>query len=160
LRRYVSEIKRLIDGASLMQWKKERPYDLMNSFLAEVDRDGAPWDRFADLVVGLAYLGGEAAKDLKPARELVDSIARLLGRSREIEDSAPKLPGPPKRIPPPKERDTPDDEIPFWVLRTATLCDLRPPVLRSSPPDALDSQRRVAGFFADISRLECCEPSS
>jgi len=78
---------------------------LINAFLAEADRDRAPWDKFADLVICLAHIGGEVAKELEPARKLINSIARLLGRAKEFEDSAPKLPPPEqsRRIPgPPK----------------------------------------------------------
>ena len=122
LRNYVAEIKKVIDRSSLPQKKKERLYDLINSFLAEVDRDRAPWDRFADLVIGLAHLGGEAAQELEPARKLIDSIARLLGRSKEFEDATSELPpptqrhqipGPPKQLPSPTKRGQMDDEIPF-----------------------------------------------
>jgi hypothetical protein len=116
VRRYVGEIKKLVDTAVLDDWKKDRLYGLINAFLAEVDRDRAPWDRFADLFIGLAHLGGQAATELRPVRELVDSIARLLGRTKEIEDSAPKLPRPtPRRIPPPQQAPKPemDDDIPF-----------------------------------------------
>jgi hypothetical protein len=122
LRNYVGEIKKVIDRSPLPQKKKDRLYNLINAFLAEVDRDRAPWDRFADLVIGLAHLGGEAAQELEPARKLIDSIARLLGRSKEFEDATSELsppthprniPGPPKRLPPPKQRGEMDDEIPF-----------------------------------------------
>jgi hypothetical protein len=47
---------------------------------------------YADLVIGFAHIGGEVAKELEPARKLINSIARLLGRAKEFEDSAPKLP--------------------------------------------------------------------
>jgi hypothetical protein len=122
LRNYVGEIKKVIDRSSLAQKKRERLYDLINAFLVEVDRDRTPWDRFADLVIGLAHLGGEAAQELEPARKLIDSIARLLGRTKESEDAASKLPpsaqrrqipGPPKILPSPKKRGEMDDEIPF-----------------------------------------------
>jgi hypothetical protein len=122
LRNYVAEIKRVIDASALSTRKKERLFDLINAFLAEVDRDRAPWDRFADMVIGLAHLGGDAAQELEPARKLINSIARLLGRAKEFEDSTPRLPPrqEPRRIPgPPKDLDLTrprgdlDTEIPF-----------------------------------------------
>jgi hypothetical protein len=122
LRNYVAEIKKVIDSSSLLQRKKERLYDLINSFLIEVDRDRAPWDRFADLVIGLAHLGGEAAQELEPARRLINSIARLLGRGKEVEESVKELPptriprqipAPPKELPDPGNSADMDDEIPF-----------------------------------------------
>jgi hypothetical protein len=122
LRTYVAEIKKVIDSSSLSQKKREQLYDLINAFLAEVDRDRAPWDRFADMVIGIAHLAGEAAQELEPARRLINSIARLLGRAKEFEDSAPRLPlphkprripGPPKELVAPSKRGDMDDEIPF-----------------------------------------------
>jgi hypothetical protein len=92
LRNYVAEIKKVIEQSSLAQPKKERLYDKINNFLAEVDRDRTPYEQFADLVINLAHLGGEAAQELEPARKLINSIARLLGRNKEFEDSAPTLP--------------------------------------------------------------------
>jgi hypothetical protein len=120
LRNYVAQIKKVIDGSSLAQPKKERLYDTINSFLAEVDRDRTPWDQFADLVINLAHLGGEAAQELEPARKLINSIARLLGRNKEVEDSTlppstqRRIPPPRKTLPPPQKNDGDiDEEIPF-----------------------------------------------
>jgi hypothetical protein len=67
--------------------KKERLYAKTNSFLAEVDRDRTRFEQFSKLVIALALLGGEAAQEFEPARKLINSIARLLGRSKEFEDS-------------------------------------------------------------------------
>jgi hypothetical protein len=123
LRNYVAQIKRVIGDSSLPLPKKERLYDKINNFLAEVDRDRTPYEQFADLVINLAHLGGEAAQELEPARKLINSIARLLGRNKQFEDSEPRLPpapkprqipSPPKGLPPPqKKRGDMDDEIPF-----------------------------------------------
>jgi hypothetical protein len=121
LRNYVAEIKKVIDASSLSTKKRERLYDLINAFLTEVDRDRAPWDRFADMVIGIAHLGGEAAQELEPVRKLINSIARLLGRAKEFEDSTPRLPTPqkPRRIPgPPQALNSPArggdmEEVPF-----------------------------------------------
>jgi len=122
IRHFVNQIKELIDKSSLATPKKEQLYDKINAFLKEVDRDRTAWDTFSDLAIGVAHLGGEMAKELEPARKLIDSISRLLGKAKEIEDSVPrlpserrhKIPGPPKQIEPPREgRDDMDDEIPF-----------------------------------------------
>jgi hypothetical protein len=123
LRNYVAQIKKVIEECSLAQPKKERLYDKINNFLAEVDRDRTPYDQFADLVINLAHLGGEAAQELEPARKLINSIARLLGRAKEFEDSAPTLapspkhrqiPAPQKTLPPPPNKDGDmEDDIPF-----------------------------------------------
>jgi hypothetical protein len=121
----VERIKNVIDTSSLATPKKERLFDKLNAFLAEVDRDRTTWEAFSDFIIGLAHLGGEAAQELEPARKLIDSISRLLGRAKEFEDSAQlpprskprQLPAPKKGLPPPKtdysSRGAMDDEIPF-----------------------------------------------
>jgi|SRR5262249_42626174 len=123
LRNYVDQIKKVIDAAtSLPTKKKERLFDLINTFLEEVDRDRAPWDRFADVFIGIAHLGGEAARELEPARKLIDSIARLLGRAKEFEHDAPQLPpgqqprqipGPPQELAASRDGGGMTDEVPF-----------------------------------------------
>jgi hypothetical protein len=120
LRHYVAQIKKVIDESSVAQPKKERLYDKINVFLAEVDRDRTAYEQFADLAINLAHLGGEAAQELEPARRLINSIARLLGRSKEVEESTlppsppqRRIPPPRKTLPPPQKKDDMDDEIPF-----------------------------------------------
>jgi hypothetical protein len=119
LRSYVAQIKKVIDDSSLGTSKKERLYDKINSFLAELDRERTRFEQLADLTMSLAHLGGEAAKELEPARKLLHTINVFLGRAKEFEDSATalpppatpaQLPAPPKQLPAPK---TIDDEIPF-----------------------------------------------
>jgi hypothetical protein len=120
IRHFVQQIKDVIDNSHLATEKKERLYDLINQFLAEVERDRTSWQVFSDLIIGVAHLGSEAAKELEPARKFIDSISRLLGRAKEFEDSAPQLPPPstPRQLPPPPKNALPkggdlDDEIPF-----------------------------------------------
>jgi hypothetical protein len=121
LRNYVAQIKKVIDDSSLARPKKERLYDKINDFLAEVDRDRTPYEQFADLVINLAHLGGEAAQELEPARKLINSIARLLGRNKEAEESTlpppskpRQIPAPRKTLPPPQNTESGmEDEIPF-----------------------------------------------
>jgi hypothetical protein len=124
IRHYADQIRVIIDGSPLPTPKKERLLDKLNSFVEELDRTRVPWDKFSDLVIGIAHLGGEAAKELEPARKLIDSISRLLGRAKEFEDSAPRLPptskprelsAPKKRLSPPSPKSSPDldDEIPL-----------------------------------------------
>lgn len=120
IRHFVQQIKDVIDQSHLPIEKRERLYDLINQFLAEVERDRTTWQVFSDLVIGLAHLGGEAAKELEPARKFIDSISRLLGRAKEFEDSAPQLPPPskPRQLPAPPKKESQrrgdlDDEMPF-----------------------------------------------
>jgi hypothetical protein len=122
IRHFVQQIKDVIDKAPLPTPKKERLFDKINAFLAEVDRDRTGWQAFSDLVIAVAHLGGDAARELEPARKLIDSISRLLGRAKEFEDSAPQIsskptprqiPAPRKGLPPPNPEADTDGEIPF-----------------------------------------------
>lgn len=124
IRHFVQQIKTVVESSHLTPKRKDRLFDLINDFLAEVERERTGWDRFSELVIGIAHLGGEAAQELEPARKFIDSIARLLGRAKEFEDSALQIPPPsiPRQISPPKDtlpsppkssRDNLDDEIPF-----------------------------------------------
>jgi hypothetical protein len=121
IRFYVEQMKLVIDAASLAEQKRDALYDKLNKFLAEVDRNRAPWTRFGDIIIYLASVGGDAAEKLEPARKWIDSIAKLLGHNKEIENSQPKLPKLEKKqiqdqrwqFAGGKKRDDLDSEIPF-----------------------------------------------
>jgi hypothetical protein len=127
IRFFIEQIKTVIDKAGLSTEKREALFNKLNAFLAEVDRSRASWDKFSDIVIGIATLGGNAAEKLEPARLWIDSIAKLLGNNKEVENSQPHLPKPStKRIENHSQRSSqsenqptsqrgrdPDDEIPF-----------------------------------------------
>jgi hypothetical protein len=121
LRAYADKIKDIIDKSSLQPAKKERLFDKINAFIAELDKDRTLLQKFNDVVLSLAHTGGEAAEELEPAWKWVKLAAAILGVRQEMEQT--KLPAPPKRIEPPKRRLPPprekvghfdmNDEIPF-----------------------------------------------
>lgn len=125
LRAYADAIKTIIDKSSLVTAKKERLYDKINAFIAELDRDRTALQKFHDIVLSLANTGGEAAEELEPAWKWVKLAAAILGVRQETEQG--KLPAPPKKLQPPKQRPPApnlpapnksrpadlDDEVPF-----------------------------------------------
>jgi hypothetical protein len=126
VRHYVEQIKLVLDNVVIPVSKKDDLYRKLNVFLAEIDKIRTSLETFGDIAVGLAHIGGDVAKELEPARKWVDSIARLFGRYRDMEDAQRQLPKPEDRlrIEPPKlqisdqseaSKPTPDldDEIPF-----------------------------------------------
>lgn len=122
IRHYVGKIKLVIDGADIPVTKKDALYNKINTFLKEVDKARTWLVAASDLIIGLAHIGGEAAKELEPARKWMDSIARLIGRNQDHEDALRALTAPleQKRIEPPRLRvsgppEPPqlDDDIPF-----------------------------------------------
>jgi hypothetical protein len=126
IRHYLDQIKLVVDDSRVFQRKKEALYSKINALADELDRDRTRFDAAMALVLEVSATAGEAVENLEPARKWIDSIARLLGRAKEAENTAaPRLPGPMerKRIEPPRrpaeeEKSTEmfddlDDEIPF-----------------------------------------------
>lgn len=122
LRAYADAIKDIVDKSSLRPAKKERLFDKINAFTAELDKDRTPLQKFNDIILSLANTGGEAAEELEPAWKWVKLGAAILGVRQETEQT--KLPTPPKKLEPPKRQLAPppkkigrfesmDDEIPF-----------------------------------------------
>jgi hypothetical protein len=122
LRAYADAIKAVIDQSDLVAAKKDRLYDKINAFIAELDRERMPLQKFHDIVMSLATTGAEAADKLEPAWKWVRLGAELLGVRQETEQqklpAPPKLEGPKRQLPPPPKkvngsrRDMGDD-IPF-----------------------------------------------
>jgi len=120
LRHYATQIKEVIDSSSLVTAKKDRLFDKLNAFLAELDRDRTSLQKFNDVVISLSHTGGEAAQELEPAWKWVKLIGGIFGVRQETEQT--KLPAPPKRLEPPKRQlpspqkkreDDMNDDIPF-----------------------------------------------
>jgi hypothetical protein len=121
LRAYAEKIKEVIEQSSLPTAKKERLFDKLNAFIAELDRDRTPLQRFTDVIMALSVMGGDAAEELEPAWKWVKLGAAILGVRQETEQakiSAPtkKIEGPKPKLPAPKNvrnQASADDEIPF-----------------------------------------------
>jgi hypothetical protein len=119
LRAYANAIKGVIGNSSLVPAKKDRLYDKINAFIAELDRERMPLQKFHDVILSLATTGADAADKLEPAWKWVRLGAELLGARQETEQK--KLPPPPKKLeapkrqlpPPKKARQEMDDDIPF-----------------------------------------------
>lgn len=88
--------------SSLQPAKKECLFDKINAFIAELDKDRTPLQKFNDVVLSLAHTGGEAAKELEPAWKWVRLGAAILGVRQETEQT--KLPAPRKRLEAPKRQ--------------------------------------------------------
>jgi hypothetical protein len=121
---HVEQIRSVIEQAELPDEKRDSLYGKLNRFVSEVDRART------GLVTGMAvYIAvcdgiGQGFEKLEPARRWIDSIAALLGRAKEVEDSLRPALAPPaerKRLEPPRGRslkqgkgfDLLDDDIPF-----------------------------------------------
>ena len=114
LRAYAEKIKDIIERSSLSAAKKERLFNKLNAFIAEVDRDRTPLQKFTDIVMALSATGAAAADELEPAWKWVKLGAAILGVRQETEQArlpAPrkKIEGPKHKLPPPRKSN--EDEI-------------------------------------------------
>lgn len=121
LRAYADKIKDIIDKSSLLTAKKERLFDKLNAFIAELDRDRTALQKFTDIIFALSTAGADAVEQLEPAWKWAKLAAAILGARQEREQT--RIPAPPKKIEGPKRqlpapqksngRPSVDDEIPF-----------------------------------------------
>ena len=124
IRHHIEQIKGAIQEADLPEPKRESLYAKLSSFALEVDK------KRTNLQAGMAfYIAvcdgiGQGFEKLESARKWIDSIATLLGRAKDVEESLrPRLPcsEEQKQLEAPREQSRPseqsagglDDEIPF-----------------------------------------------
>jgi hypothetical protein len=128
LHSYINKIRETVAPLQLPEKKKEAILGKLNSLADEVDRDRTKTEAWTAFVLEIASAGGQAAKELKPIKDISDAIGSLLGKAKEIAEGMRRLPapaprarieGPPKPEPPsgpswdaPRGGDL-DDEIPF-----------------------------------------------
>ncbi|MFO0388770.1 MAG: hypothetical protein ACK502_03515 [Alphaproteobacteria bacterium] len=117
---FISQIKIAIEESALEEHKKNSLYNKLNEFASEVDKSRTGWQSGMALYVAVCSAIGEGVQKLEPARKWVDSIAELLGKAKEAEDSMPRLPHterkklePPRKQISSKKEEPLDDEIPF-----------------------------------------------
>jgi hypothetical protein len=118
IRHFVEQIKVEIEKSDLPVEKREALLAKLNAFLTEVDRTRTTFQAIADAWLLFCDVVGEGFEKLEPARKWLDSIARVMGRAKELEDLArPRLPSVderPRLEPPRKGAEVElDDEIPF-----------------------------------------------
>jgi hypothetical protein len=116
---YIQRIREAIEKADLPEDKKDSLYSKLNNFALEVDKNRTALQAGMAVYIAVCDGIGQGFRKLEPVRKMIDSIAALLGRAKEAEDSL-RLPSPPelRRIPPPLRQLEPpppseDDEIPF-----------------------------------------------
>ena len=121
---FIQQIKDEIEHIDLEADKKDSLLAALNSFAREVDRSRTRMQAGMALWMKFMTGMGEGFEKLKPVRELLDSIARVMGKVKDFEDHySSRLPGPAerKRLEPPPSRPAQttrstqevEDEIPF-----------------------------------------------
>ena len=121
---FIQQIRAAIEDADLPEPKRDSLYTKLNAFALEVDKNRTNLQAAMSVYISVCDGIGQGFQKLEPARKWVDSIAALLGRVKEVEDSLrPALPrteerkqleSPRRRIAPPVQKGGDlDDEIPF-----------------------------------------------
>lgn len=121
---YITKIRQVIGNADLPIEKRDNLYKRLNSFALAVDKSRTDFQAGMAVYIGVCSGIGDGFKKLEPARRWIDSIAGLLGKAKEAENSLrPALPkyegrkrieAPKNELPAPASSDSDlDDEIPF-----------------------------------------------
>jgi hypothetical protein len=122
---YINKIREAVEPIELTPDKRDSIFRKINLLAAEIDCDRSKAEAIMALSLEFASTGGRAAKELEPAKKIIDSITNLFGKAKELTDKALKLPPPTprKQIEGPREQtpsssekrsiDLLDDEIPF-----------------------------------------------
>jgi hypothetical protein len=122
---HIEQIRSAIEQADLPEPKRDSLFKKLHVFALEVDKSRTSLDAGMAIYIAICDGIGQGFNKLEPARRFIDSIAALLGRAKDVEDSQrPSLPSPRerKRIDAPRKLLEPpagpqwspdDDEIPF-----------------------------------------------
>ena len=121
IRHLVDRIKQVIDATNLPVDKHDSLFRYLDKFLRAVDQQRTNPQALSALLIGFAHTGGEMAKKLKPARDLVVSIAKVFTPYQERDEAKRQIPPPPERrriehkptCAPPQQKEDEGDEIPF-----------------------------------------------
>jgi hypothetical protein len=90
---YIQHIRETIEKSNLPEDKKDRLYDKLNTFALEVDKNRTSLQAGMAVYIAVCDGIGQGFKKLEPVRKMIDSIATLLGRAKDVEDSLrPALP--------------------------------------------------------------------
>lgn len=97
IRHFVDRIKEIIDNAKLSVDKHDSLFGYLDKFIKAVDQQRTNPQALSALLIGMANTGGEMARKLKPARDLIVSIAKVFTPYQERDEAK-------RQISPPAER--------------------------------------------------------
>ena len=115
LHSYINNIRQTVSPLQLSDKKKEAILGKLNALADEIDRDRTKTEAWTAFALELASAGGQAAKELKPVKDLCDAIGNLFGKAKGMADEVRRLPPPTPhaRIEGPA-RQTPQQNGPSW----------------------------------------------
>lgn len=85
IRGYIADIRVVLDQAEIEDAKKESLFDKLNIFQKELDRNRTSSQALGAFWIETCGYIGEGAKQLKPVKELLDSIGNVVGQAIHIE---------------------------------------------------------------------------
>jgi hypothetical protein len=115
---YIQKIRIVLDKAELPEAKRDSLFAKLDAFVLEVDKAWTNLQSITTVYLTVCTVIGEGFNRLEPVRRFINSIAALIGKAKETEDSLRiSLPSPPtqlefsrKQLPAPQPMD--DEEIP------------------------------------------------
>jgi len=119
IRHFIGRIKEIIDAAKLSIDKHDSLLGYLDKFMKAVDQQRTNPQALSALLIGMANTGGEMARKLKPARDLIVSIAKVFTPYQERDEAKRQISPPTERrriehIPAPQVQPKPEDEdLPF-----------------------------------------------
>jgi hypothetical protein len=105
IRHLIGQIRSMVDKLDVDIRKKEAFYARINALSDEIDRDRTKYGAYAALLIEMSNTAGKVARNLNPARKLLNNIGRLFGLAQDLESSEPqlRLEAPRRRLPPPND---------------------------------------------------------
>lgn len=124
LHSYVTKIREILLPIELSEKKKEALFGKLNALADEIDRDRTKAEAWTAFTLEVASVGGQAARELKPVKDLADAIGNLFAKAKEMGEKLglpsrgeqKRIEGPRKQLPAPqadKATEQQSDEIPF-----------------------------------------------
>jgi hypothetical protein len=122
IHQYIQKIRTVLNKIEIPEPKRDALFGKLDAFALEVDKSRTNLQSVAEVYLTVCTVIGEGFNKLEPVRRFIDSIAALMGKAKETEDSLRALPFPTKQLefplkqlaPPDANGKTLDDEdIPF-----------------------------------------------
>jgi hypothetical protein len=122
IHQYIQKIRIILEKVELPVTKRDALFGKLDAFAAEVDKVRTSLQSIMAIWLEVCTDIDEGVKKLRPLLRMINSIAVLMGKAKEIEDTLRVLPlqtaqleAPRKQLPPPTANRMPSDveDIPF-----------------------------------------------
>ena len=118
IRHHLTQLKEFIDKLEISKQKRESIFARISDLESEIERDRTRLEVVGDFLIECANIGNETGEKMEPWRRWLESIAKIVGTSKEDESAHLPAPQERKKIEPPKQKKdqpppTVNDDIPF-----------------------------------------------